>query len=94
MPIDDRECGKAILTMPLILTRAVKGRPEESPTRLGDYHTLAEAAQALAAALKAYPEYGSDPEAQCWWAKDKLGRTYAFEVTRERPTRLLMRSPL
>jgi hypothetical protein len=72
--------------MPLVLTRAVKGRPEESPTLLGEYHRLSEAAAALANALQSYPEYGSDPIAQCWWAKDKLGRTYIFEVTRELPS--------
>jgi len=72
--------------MPLILTRAVKGRLDENPTRLGEYSTLAEAAHALAAALQAYPEYGSDPKLLSWWAKDKLGRTYTFEVTRQRPT--------
>jgi hypothetical protein len=72
--------------MPLILTRTVNGRLEESPSRLGEYSTLSECAHALAAALQAYPEYGSDSERQCWWSKDKLGRTYRFEVTREPPT--------
>jgi hypothetical protein len=69
--------------MPLVLKRTVKGRSDESPKRLGEYSRLSEAAAALANALKSYPEYGSDPAAQCWWAKDKLGRTYVFEVTRE-----------
>ena len=73
--------------MPLILTRAVRGRPEERPTVVGKYSTLSEAAQALAATLKAYPEYGSDPALLCWWAKDKLGRTYEFEAMRELSTR-------
>jgi hypothetical protein len=68
--------------MPLILTRTIKGR-NETPTRLGEYKSLPEAAQALAAALKTYAEYGSDPDGQCWWAKDKLGRTYRFEAADE-----------
>ena len=69
--------------MPLIVTRIVRGRPGERPTVLGEYSTLSEAAQALASALKTYPEYGSDPESYCWWARDKLGRTYEFEAIRE-----------
>ena len=67
--------------MPFVLTRAVKGGPDESPRRLGEYSSATEAALALATALRSYPEYGSDPEAQCWWAIDKLGRAYRFNVT-------------
>jgi hypothetical protein len=63
--------------MPIIITRAAEGR---SAMRLGEYKTLPEAAQALATALKTYSEYWSDPDRQCWWAKDKLGRTYRFEA--------------
>ena len=79
--------------MPFVLTRAVKGRPEESPTRLGEYSRLSEAAVALATTLKSYPECGSDPIAQCWWAKDKLGRTYQFEVTQELPSTKMKQHP-
>ena len=79
---------KAILgEMPLNLTRMVKGRSDETPTRLREYSTLSEAAEALAAALQTYPEYGSDPGGQCWWARDKLGRTYTIEATRDPPSR-------
>ena len=77
---------RAVAIMPLILTRAVKGRSDERPFRLGEYARLKEAAIALANALKNYPEHGSDPGAQCWWAKDKLGRTYQFEVMQELPS--------
>src|SRR5829696_3054257 len=72
--------------MPLVLTRKTKGRADEPPTRLGQYSRLSDAAFALAGTLNSYPEYGSDPLLECWWAKDKLGRTYEFEVTRELPS--------
>jgi len=72
--------------MPLVLTRKVRGRLDESPTRLGEYSRLSDAAVALANTLQSYPEYGSDDAAQCWWAKDKLGRVYEFEVMREPPS--------
>jgi hypothetical protein len=69
--------------MPFIITRSVQGRPDEAPRRVGEYTTLSETARALANELKGYAEYRSDPDQQCWWTRDKLGRIYRFEAATE-----------
>ena len=76
--------GMLHFAMPLILTRRrIQGSTKGFPSRLGEYETLLDAAQGLSDALKTYAEYGSNPEQQCWWAKDHLGTTYLFEVRGE-----------
>jgi len=79
--------------MPFVLSRKVRARLDETPKRLGEYSRLRDAASALAETLKTYPEYGSDEAAQCWWAKDKLGRIYQVEVTREPPSSTRLMGP-
>ena len=74
--------GLQLRAMPFVITRSVQGRPEEAPRRVGEYRTVSEAAHALADLLQTYSEYRSDPEQQCWFTRDKLGRTYRFDVAR------------
>ena len=69
--------------MPFILWRSVKGRQDEAPRRIAEYHRVQDAARGLLSELSTYVEYGSDAKELCWWAKDKLGRMYRFEVSQD-----------